>query len=191
MPDVPVRRWRDDVLADVGRQWEASGRPGSPRRWRDVLTQVGNLRFWPVFLYRLGRGCEQRGFGAGARVCSALNQLLFGVEIALRLDIGPGLYFPHSQGIVLGATAIGRDATIYHGVTLGAQTLDVGYDPGRRPTVGDGVVLAAGAKVLGGVTVGDGAVVAANAVVVHDVEPRTVVGGIPAGVIGTRQGERW
>lgn len=191
MAEPALTSWRDVVLADVGRQWEAAGRTDRPASWRHVVGQVGNLRFWPVALCRLATACDRRGLGVMARLCSALNQVLFGVEVALRLEIGPGLYFPHSNGIVLGAASIGRDATIYHGVTLGAAVLDVGYDPALRPTLGDGVVIAAGAKVLGGVTIGDRAVVGANAVVVNDVDADTVVGGIPATVIGARKGDRW
>jgi serine O-acetyltransferase len=70
--------------------------------------------------------------------------------------------------------------------------LDVAYTDGMRPIVGDNVVLAAGAKLLGGITVGDGAVVGANAVVVKDVDEHTVVGGVPAVVISKRSGqESW
>ena len=94
--------------------------------------------------------------------------------------IGPGLYFPHTGGIVIGAGRLGARCVVYHQVTLGAKTIDMTFTPSLRPTVGDDVVLAAGAKVLGGVTVGDRAVVGANAVVTRDVDADTVVGGVPA-----------
>lgn len=191
MADPTPVALRRDLLADVGRQWEATGRSGVPSGWLDIAGQLGNLRFWPVAIYRLAAAFERCGFGLGAKLFSALNQVLFGVEIALRLDVGPGLYFPHTNGIVLGAAAIGRDATIYHGVTLGAPVLDVGFEPALRPTLGDGVVIAAGAKVLGGVTIGDRAIVAANAVVLDDVPADTVVGGIPATPLGPRREGRW
>jgi serine O-acetyltransferase len=179
------------LLADLGRQWAAAGRPDQPATWLDVLRAVGNLRFAPVVLCRLAGACEARRWRLPARTFSFVNQVLFGVEVALRLDIGPGLYFPHSGGIVLGAARVGRRATIYHGVTLGAAVLDVGYDVARRPTIGDDVVIAAGAKVLGGVAIGDGAVIGANAVVVSDVPAMAVVGGVPAQVLRYRDEVGW
>ena len=179
------------LLADLARQWQAAERTGTPTSWADIVRGLGNLRFLPVVLYRLAWACGKRGWSIPARVLSFVNQVVFGVEIALRLEIGPGLYIPHSGGIVLGATRIGARATIYHGVTVGAAVLDTGYDPERRPTVGDDVVLAAGAKVLGGITVGDGALVGANAVVVDDAPPMTVLGGVPARVLRQREGRSW
>ena len=112
-----------------------------------------------------------------------LNRLVFGVECALQTDIGPGLYFPHTGGIVIGAAELGSRCTIYHQVTLGAQDIDMAFTSGRRPVVGDDAVIASGAKVLGGITVGNRAVVAANAVVVADVPDDVVVGGVPARVL--------
>jgi len=101
----------------------------------------------------------------------------------MRCEIGPGLCFPHTFGIVIGASRIGRNALIYHGVTLGAKEMDMLYDPGKRPIVGDNVVIGSGAKVMGGIEIGDNVVIGANAVVTKSVPPNVVVGGIPAGII--------
>jgi serine O-acetyltransferase len=90
---------------------------------------------------------------------------------------------------VIGATRIGRDALIYNGVTIGAKTMDVGYDVMRRPIIGDGVTIGAGAKVLGGIVVGDRVTIGANAVVTRSVPPQAIVAGVPARVIGFEEGD--
>jgi serine O-acetyltransferase len=177
------RPLRDVLLADASVNWSHRGRSARPASWADVLRTATDIRFLPVVLVRLSaaagssRATIVRMIG---KVVSLINRQVFGVECAPQTQIGPGLYFPHVGGIVIGAERIGARCTIYHQVTLGAQSIDMPFTPGLRPIVGDDVVLGAGAKVLGGVTVGDHAAVGANAVVVHDVSPRTVVGGIPA-----------
>jgi serine O-acetyltransferase len=180
---------KDLLLADLRRQWSAAGSMAVPTSWADVARSLVSHKYLPIVLVRVAGALDRRGYRIGARICSLMNQLLFGVEVALRSEIGPGLYFPHTGGIVLGARHIGTNVTIYHGVTLGAAELDVGYTPGKRPAVGDNVVIAAGAKVLGGISIGEGAVVGANALVVKDVAPRIVVGGVPAVLIRTREAE--
>ena len=76
--------------------------------------------------------------------------------------IGPGIFFPHTSGTVIGASKIGRGVTIFQGVTLGARQIDMKYDLALRPELGDFVVVGAGAKVLGGITLGDNVRVGAN-----------------------------
>src|SRR5690606_38334594 len=102
---------------------------------------------------------------------------LTGIEIHPAAKIGPRLFIDHGMGVVIGETAeIGADVTLYHGVTLGGVSLQPGK---RHPTLEDGVVVGAGAKVLGAITVGKNTRIGANAVVVKDVEPDMVVVGIP------------
>jgi len=86
-------------------------------------------------------------------------------------------------GTVIGAWRIGRNATIFQGATLGAKSVDMAFDQRLLPVLGDNVTVGAGAKVLGGITVGDDVVIGANAVVVHSVESRCTVAGIPAKVL--------
>ena len=112
-----------------------------------------------------------------------LNFLVFGIEIAIRCPIGKGLFLPHTQGTVIGAWSIGDNATIFQGVTLGAKGLNFSYDESSRPTLGDGVTIGAGAKVIGGISLGFNSIVGANAVVLHDVAPGSLVVGIPAKVV--------
>ena len=97
-------------------------------------------------------------------------------------DIGRRVFIDHGMGVVIGETAeIGDDCTIYQGVTLGGTSLYRGTK--RHPTLGKGVVVGAGAKVLGGFTVGDGAKVGSNAVVVKEVPPGATVVGIPGRIV--------
>jgi serine O-acetyltransferase len=146
------------------------------RRFRSNFTP----RFLPVVLIRLSVACEANGWRRLAQVFTMVNFVLFGIEVPTRVRIGPGLVLMHTQGTVLGAAIIGRNATIFQQVTLGAREADFNFDPATRPTVGDDVVLTAGAKIIGPVTIGDGAVVAANAVVLCDVPPGAIAAGVPA-----------
>lgn len=171
------------LLADVSANWRHRGRVASATSWFDVARSLGDVRFVPVVLIRLGTAAADRR-SAGGKIVSQLlsmaNRVIFGVESAPQTRIGAGLYLPHTNGIVIGAAQIGARCVIYHQVTLGAKTIDMAFTPTERPIVGDDVTIAAGAKVLGGVRIGDGAVIAANAVVVDDVARGTLVGGVPA-----------
>jgi len=131
--------------------------------------------------YRIGRWLWQRDHRFAARVVSALTQWLTGVDIHPGARIGPGLFIDHAAGVVIGETTeIGRDVTIYQGVTLGGTSLEQGK---RHPTIGDRVTIGAGAKVLGPITVGENSRIGANAVVVHPVPPDSVVVGVPGQII--------
>lgn len=139
-------------------------------------------RFAPVAFLRYAQVLQARGWRRLAKVFSLLNVLLFGLEVPVTLQIGPGLIITHANGIVLGAASIGRNATIYQQVTLGALDADFRFDPGLRPVIEDDVVLAAGAKVLGAVRICSGSTVGANAVVLSDVPPAHIAVGVPARV---------
>jgi serine O-acetyltransferase len=151
-----------------------------------VLREALSPRFLPVFLCRLSHALYCRQHMTLARCVSLIAVHFFGMEIALRCEIGPGLCLPHTFGTVIGARRIGVNAVIYHEVTLGAKGMDMLYDPTKRPTVGDNVVIGSGAKVLGGIEIGDNVIIGANAVVTHSVPPNVVVGGIPARIIKER-----
>mgnify|MGYP001163637713 CR=1 FL=1 len=114
-----------------------------------------------------------------ARFFSTLSRMITGIEIHPGVSIGRRLFIDHGHGIVVGETSnIGDDCTIYQGVTLGGTSLQKGEK--RHPTIENGVVIGAGAKVLGPFTVGSGAKIGSNAVVVEGVLPNTTVVGIPA-----------
>lgn len=146
------------------------------RLWLGVLSP----RFVPVLLCRLAHWFYRLKLGPVAKLVSLLNFFLFGIEVAVRCPIGKGLFLPHTQGTVVGAWSIGENATIFQGVTLGAREVDFSYQESSRPTVGDGVTIGSGAKVLGGLTLGSGSRIGANAVVLSDVAPGFVAVGIPA-----------
>lgn len=113
-----------------------------------------------------------------SRLISQLARFFTGIEIHPGAKIGKGLCIDHGMGVVIGETAeIGNDVLIYHGVTLGGTGKDKGK---RHPTIGDNVVIGAGAKVLGPIHIGDGAKIGANAVVVKDVPAGATAVGIPA-----------
>ncbi|MCX6556604.1 MAG: DapH/DapD/GlmU-related protein [Candidatus Aminicenantes bacterium] len=107
------------------------------------------------------------------------NFVLFGLEIGIDCEIGPGLYFPHTSGTVIGAKRIGANAVIYHNVTVGAKSPDLAYDVNVRPEIGDDAFLGAGAKIIGPIVLGNSVVVAANCVVVHSIPANSRVTGIP------------
>ncbi|UTM47403.1 MULTISPECIES: serine O-acetyltransferase EpsC [Glutamicibacter] len=113
-----------------------------------------------------------------ARLLSQANRALTGIEIHPGASIGRRFFIDHGMGIVIGETAeIGDDVMLYHGVTLGGRSL---AKVKRHPTIGDRVVIGAGAKVLGPIVIGADSAIGANAVVVKDAPAGSIVTGIPA-----------
>lgn len=116
-----------------------------------------------------------------ARVLSNISRLLTGIEIHPGATIGCRFFIDHGMGVVIGETAvIGDDCTLYHGVTLGGTSWQKGK---RHPTLSDGVVVGAGAKVLGPIDIGSGARIGSNAVVVKDIPPGMTAVGVPGRLI--------
>ncbi|MGB9592468.1 MAG: serine O-acetyltransferase, partial [Candidatus Kryptoniota bacterium] len=116
-----------------------------------------------------------------ARWVSQLMRGLTGIEIHPGAKIGKRLFIDHGMGVVIGETAeIGDNVTLYHGVTLGGTSLNKGK---RHPTLGNHVVVGAGAKILGAITIGEKSRIGANAVVVKDVPPNSVVVGVPGQIV--------
>ncbi|HVL58713.1 MAG TPA: serine O-acetyltransferase [Burkholderiaceae bacterium] len=133
-------------------------------------------------LHRLAHRLWRARLTTTARFLSSLNRLLTGIEIHPAAVIGRRVFFDHGMGVVIGETAeVGDDCTIYQGVTLGGTSLRRGAK--RHPTLEAGVVVGAGAKVLGGFTVGAGARIGSNSVVIKDVPQGATAVGIPARVI--------
>jgi len=123
-----------------------------------------------------------------ARFISHIGRWLTGIEIHPGAQIGQRFFIDHGMGVVIGETAeIGDDCTLYHGVTLGGTSWNKGK---RHPTLGKGVVIGAGAKILGPITIGDGARIGSNAVVVKNVPPGTTAIGIPARIIEKEAGDK-
>lgn len=134
-----------------------------------------------VWGHRVAHWLWSRGAKLLARFLSHIMRALTGIEIHPGAKLGPRFFIDHGMGVVIGETAeTGADVTLYHGVTLGGASLNKGK---RHPTLGDRVVVGAGAKILGPITIGEDSRIGANAVVVKPVPSQSVVVGVPGEVI--------
>ncbi len=137
--------------------------------------------FHALVFYRVSHGLYRAHLFFLARLVSQLGRFFTGVEIHPGATIGKGLFIDHGSGVVIGETAVVGDyCTIYQGVTLGGTGKDKGK---RHPTLGDNVLVGAGAKVLGPFTVGSNSKIAAGAVVLNEVPPDCTAVGVPARVV--------
>ncbi|MCX5591451.1 serine O-acetyltransferase [Alcaligenes endophyticus] len=149
----------------------------------EVLTCYPGLH--AILIHRMAHGLWKRRLYWLARFCSHVGRMLTGLEIHPGAQIGRRVFFDHGFGVVVGETAvIGDDCTIYQGVTLGGTSLYKGTK--RHPTLEAGVVVGAGAQILGGFTVGAGARIGSNAVVVKPVPAGATAVGNPARIISKR-----
>lgn len=143
-----------------------------------ALTYPGVHALWA---HRVSHALWRRGAHLPARMLSSASRSVTGVDIHPAARIGRRVFIDHATGVVIGATAeVGEDVVIFHGVTLGGMSMTPGK---RHPTVGDHVMIGAGAKVLGPITIGNDVKVGANAVVVKDVPCGNVAIGVPARLI--------
>ncbi len=137
--------------------------------------------WWHRWHHRLWKA----GFKLWARLGSQWMRFLTGIEIHPGAHIGKRFFIDHGMGVVIGETAIiGDDVMLYHGVTLGGRSLEAGK---RHPTLGNHVVVGAGAKILGAIHIGDHSAIGANAVVVSDVPANSIAVGIPAKVSAKKE----
>lgn len=134
-----------------------------------------------IFAHRFNHCLWQLGFKWLARFSAHGTRWLTGIEIHPGAHIGRRFFIDHGMGVVIGETSvIGDDCTLYHGVTLGGTSWQKGK---RHPTLGNGIVIGAGAKVLGPITIGDNVRIGSNSVVLKSVSANTTVVGIPAHVV--------
>lgn len=163
-------RLREDIASIIERD------PAARSAW-EVLTCYPGLH--AIVLHRLAHWCWERGMKWIARFISYQARIVTGIEIHPAAVIGRRVFIDHGFGVVIGETAeVGDDCTIYQGVTLGGTSLSKGAK--RHPTLGRGVIVGAGAMVLGGFTVGAGAKVGSNAVVIKEVPAGATAVGNPA-----------
>ena len=169
-----LRRAVDSVVEDLDAAIARD--PAATGRMQMLLVSPGLHAIWA---HRVAHKMWQRPKGKlPARLLSQWVRARTGVEIHPGATIGRRFFIDHGMGVVIGETSeVGDDVMIYHGVTLGGRTLAKGK---RHPTIGDGVTIGAGARVLGPIDVGDGAQIGANSVVVHDVPADAVATGVPA-----------
>jgi serine O-acetyltransferase len=137
--------------------------------------------FHALLIHRISHGIWNRGWKLMGRFLSHIGRFFTGIEIHPGAVIGRRFFIDHGMGVVIGETAvIGDDCTLYHSVTLGGTSWEKGK---RHPTLGNGVVIGAGAKILGPLMIGDNARVGSNSVVIKNVPADTTVVGIPARLI--------
>jgi serine O-acetyltransferase len=165
---------------DIGCVFE---RDPAARSRVEVLTTYPGVH--AILWHRVSHRLWQRGWRYAARLLAFVARTLSNVDIHPGATIGRRFFIDHGSGVVIGETAeIGDDVTLYHGVTLGGTSWNKGK---RHPTLCDGVMVGAGAKILGPIMVGPGARVGANSVVVKDVPPGRTVVGIPGKVVHLRE----
>ncbi len=143
--------------------------------------------FHVLFYHRMAHWLWTHKIKLAARWLSQMGRFFTGIEIHPGATIGPGFFIDHGMGVVIGETAeIGENVTMYHGVTLGGTSWK---KEKRHPTIGDNVVIGAGAKVLGPFKVGDNSKIGSGSVVVNEVPPNSVVVGVP-GRVTYRDGKK-
>jgi serine O-acetyltransferase len=169
---------RGALQRDLTRWVGSAHRVGALEAFRIVVGQPGGQA---AFLLRVQMACQAKRRWRLARAVSLLNLRMTGAEFVVGCRVGPGLVMRHPQGIVVGGGAVvGVDCTILHRVTIGERYGDGSSLAHPYPTLGNRVVVGAGAAILGDVRVGDEAVIGANAVVLHNVVANDVFVGVPA-----------
>ena len=162
------RRMREDINSVFERD------PAARNALEILLCYSGLHAIWG---YRVSHWFWKHGMRLFGRWSSQITRFFTGIEIHPGAQIGARFFIDHGMGVVIGETSeIGDDVTLYHGVTLGGVSFQKGK---RHPTIKDGVVIGAGAKVLGPITIGACSRIGANAVVVKDVPADSVVVGVP------------
>jgi len=173
-----IRKMREDVRSVLEND------PAARSSLEVVLCYSGLHAVW---FHRVNHWLWNHGLRLGARWMSQFARWLTGIEIHPAAEIGRRLFIDHGMGVVIGETSIvGDDVTIYQGVTLGGTGKEHGK---RHPTVGNGAVIGAGAKVLGNISVGDNSRIGAGSVVLRNVPENSTVVGVPAHVM-FRDGKR-
>lgn len=169
-------RLREDIAA------VQAGDPAARSAWQVALLYSGLHAIWA---YRLAHALHGLGLRFIARGISQTARWLTGVEIHPAAVIGRRFFIDHGMGVIIGETAVlGDDVLLYQGVTLGGTGKEAGK---RHPTLGDRVIVGAGAKVLGNIRIGSDTRIGANSVVLHDVPPHSTVVGIPGKVVRRRK----
>ena len=175
---MPFQRMRDDIA------WILQNDPAAKSSLEVVLCYSGLHALW---FYRFDHWLWRHGLRTTARFLSQFARWLTGIEIHPGAEIGKRLFIDHGMGVVVGETTIiGDEVTIYQGVTLGGTGKEQGK---RHPTIGNGVVIGAGARVLGNIEIGHNSRIGAGSVVLRSVPDDSTVVGVPGHII-FRNGKR-
>ncbi len=152
--------------------------PAARNKFEVILTYSG---FHALVMYRAAHFFHRHRYKLLARIISQVARFFTGIEIHPGAKIGTGVFIDHGNGVVIGETAVvGNNVIIYQGVTLGGTGKDKGK---RHPTIEDGVMISAGAKVLGPFTVGKNAKIGAGSIVLKEVPPNATVVGVPGRIV--------
>ncbi len=161
----------DDIKAIFERD------PAARSIWEVLLYPGLHAIFW----HRIAHFLYKHKFYFLARLISQIVRFFTGIEIHPGAEIGKGFFIDHGMGVVIGETTkIGDNVTLFQGVTLGGTGKERGK---RHPTIGNNVIIAAGAKVLGNITIGDNVKIGAGSVVIRDVPPNSTVVGVPGRIV--------
>ena len=174
------------MLADLRRDIRAvRERDPAARSTLEILLCYPGVH--ALAFHRLAHAIWRRGWTIPARFLSHVSRFVTGIEIHPAAKLGPGLFIDHGMGVVIGETAeVGENVTLLQGVTLGGTSLK---REKRHPTLGNNVVVGAGAKIIGAFKIGDGSRIGAGSVVVREVPTNSVVVGVP-GRVTYRDGQR-
>jgi serine O-acetyltransferase len=167
-----LKNMRNDIQVALERDPAA-------RNWLEVLLCYSGVH--AIWSHRVTHWLWEHQLKLLARWLAQINRFFTGIEIHPGAKISRGVFIDHGMGVVIGETAeIGKDVTLYHGITLGGVSLKKGK---RHPTLEEGVVIGAGAQILGAITLGECSRVGANAVVVDSVPRDSVIVGVPGKVV--------
>ena len=170
------------VREDIASVFE---RDPAAKSWLEVVTCYPGLH--ALWCHRINHWLWKHGLRTLARFLSQITRFLFGIEIHPGAQIGHRLFIDHGLGIIIGETSIiGDDCTLYQGVTLGGTGKESGK---RHPTLRNGVLVGAGAKILGNITIGENCRVGAGSVVLHNVPDNSTIVGVPGHIV-LRDGKR-
>ncbi len=171
-----IRNFLSALKGDVH---AAFGRDPAARNILEIIICYPGLH--SIWVHRFSNILWHKNFKFLARLISQISRFVTGIEIHPGAKLGEGVFIDHGMGVVVGETAeVGDNVTIYHGVTLGGVSWSKSK---RHPTIGNNVVIGAGAKILGNIKIGDNTTIGANSVVIKEVPENSTVVGIPGRII--------
>ena len=172
------------LYSDLARQYELEGRTNAQAE-SGAISRAGCCisGFCLTSSAAASRAAMLAGIPVLPNLLTYLNLVLFGLEVTPKCEIGPGIFFAHPVGCVIGAWKIGSNVTVFQGVGLGALHPDMSFNQALRCEIGDNVFLGAGCKILGPYNIGNNVTVGANSVVMSSVAPNQTVFGVPARVV--------